>query len=153
MGHMTEPFSILKTQYRKWFRANTGVEARTDIMNTGLWLSSLAATDSCSSLAPRFEDQVEGGFARAPEVREPRFAKHLGQACLACLRTEREGAAFGYRVRGAHQRRASIEELPDQPKVVFDSVVGEWLDQQNRAAGGKMLGGVPRCGNRVAHVV
>lgn len=79
--------------------------------------------------------------------------EHLGKTRFACLCAEHELAALRDRVCTAERPRSCVVELPDQRKVVFDPIIGEWLNQQDRAIGGTVLGGIARCGYGIAQVV
>src|SRR5436190_8974230 len=118
-------------------------------------ITAFADAGSRSASGAGFQDHVERGLGRAPEVRVAGLFEHLAESRLAGLRAEPELDVLRQRVGRAHHCRRGVEQpgervLGDVCRTVVER---ERLDEQHRVSRLEVLARVPRDPDRVTHVV
>src|ERR1700694_5058166 len=127
--------------------------------NGGSWhrirtCKNLTGFDICQQdLQPGLQHQVEGRFGGAADAFKAALHDYFLETRLACLRAERKANLLRERSRRADSRRRGIKQCADRVEVVFEPVVGEWLDNHPGAIWRQRLADVMRGAGRVAHVV
>src|ERR1700730_10335420 len=99
------------------------------------------------------QHHVEGRFGGAADAFKAALHDYFLETRLACLRAERKTNLLRERSRRADSRRCGIKQCTDRVEVVFEPVVGEWLDNHPGAIWRQRLADVMRGAGRVAHVV
>src|ERR1700676_865924 len=106
-----------------------------------------------ADLQPGLQHHVEGRFGRAADAFKAALHDYFLETRLACLRAERKANLLRERSRRADSRRRGIKQCTDRVEVVFEPVVGEWLDNHPGAIWRQRLADVMRGAGRVAPVV